>query len=502
MSHSLATAQAAAVERLSLEFLKAHDVTGEFLVTEQGFSIDFEHANRGRLAFVAEDRAWIAWNGTHWDSACAETLAESFFDELIRAILQDAIEAGPGKHRECQLERVKLASSARVRRNALALAQPKLMISRDAFDRNAEDFLNTPSGIVNLRTGELSACAPSRYLTQCTAIKYDPEAPEPKRFLELVYYLAGEDKETYDWLLRALGYTITGRVHEDLAFFLRGPGGNGKSTLLKAVAAVLGAYAHPLDIKFLTAGGDAGHSTDFAAVRGKRLVVTSEVNKGQRLSTSRMKDLTGGDLAAFRDIRESAKHAPKFVPSLKLWLYGNYDLAVPGTDEGTWRRIVKISSEHRFPQSSVRESIVAGEGEGILRVLVEAAGRWYRDGLAKRPARIAEATDAYRRSQDLLGKFFADCLVFEEAAFISKKALNDAYQQWLEEEGGDMRVGPRELSQRLAERGVSECRTKTARGWKGVRAAKPGDAPTPDVGGPTTISGFSRFKSVRERDRG
>jgi hypothetical protein len=133
--------------RLDLQFIQDRSIAGEFLMTEQGFAIEFAHACRGRLAFIAEDRSWIAWNGTHWDQSCAATLAEAYFDELIRAMLEQAMNAGDGKKREVLLERVKLASSAKLRQHALALAQPKLMISREAFDRDAEDLLNTPSGI-------------------------------------------------------------------------------------------------------------------------------------------------------------------------------------------------------------------------------------------------------------------------------------------------------------------------------------------------------------------
>jgi len=461
--------------RLDKKFIQERAVAGEFLMTEQGFAIEFAHASRGRLAYIAEDRSWIAWNGTHWDQSCAETLAEAYFDDLIRSMLEEAMKAGDGKKREVLLERVKLASSARLRRNALALAQPKLMVSREAFDRDAEDLLNTPSGIVDLRTGDLTPCNPTRMLTQCAGVEYDPKAPEPERFLELVYYLSGEDSDTYDWLLRAMGYTLTGHVREDTAFFLRGPGGNGKSTLLKALGAVLGDYAHPLDIKFLTAGNDMGHSTDFAVLRKKRLVVSSEVNKGQKVSTSRLKDLSGGDVQAPRDIKEKASHAPKFAPILKLWMYGNFDLVISGNDDGTWRRIAKVESSHKFEKSAVRESMVASEGAGILRVLVEAAGAWYREGLGAQPERVAAATLAYRKSQDLLGKFFADSLVFDttDGTRISKGQLNSMYIGWITEEGGDLRVGPRELSQRLLEHGVTEGRSPIGtreRCWNGVRA--------------------------------
>jgi hypothetical protein len=107
-------------EKLDIEFLDAHRVNGlgEFYCSEQGFAISFEHANRDRLAFVAEDRRWIAWNGTHWDTACAETLAEAFFDDLIRALLADAAIEPNAKDRDMRkacFERAHATERARSR---------------------------------------------------------------------------------------------------------------------------------------------------------------------------------------------------------------------------------------------------------------------------------------------------------------------------------------------------------------------------------------------------
>ena len=464
---------------LTIDFFES-EKSAPLMFTEQGGSLEFARACKGSIAFIAEDRRWIAWDGVRWDSSCAHTIAEMRFDDLIRAYLHAASEATDLERRKTLLERTKMLSSAAARKNALALAQSKLAVSRRQFDRDALDLLVTPSGIVDLRTGELSANDPSRMLTQCTAVPYNPDAPWPARFGALVSALAGHDFETELWLWRAIGYSLTGHVQEDAFFYLRGSGSNGKSTLLKALHAILGDYAHKLDIRFLTAGNDGYHASEFAALRGKRLVITSEVERGQKLAISRLKDLTGGDVQKHRRMREDADAAPEFDVRAKLWAAGNYDLVVHGNDEGTWRRIHKIESAHRFERSGIRDSLVKEEGEGILKAAVGAAGEWYRCGLGDSP-RVRAATEEYRRQQDLLGQFFSDCLVFEPGAFIAKDELNAEYLRWRSEEGIDHGVGPKEMAGRLAERGCSQGRKRvtlrnvksTPRGWFGVRRADP-----------------------------
>jgi putative DNA primase/helicase len=461
---------------LTAGFVRDLEIQGEFWMTEQGVSLDFAEKNVNRLRFVAEDRSWIAWTGTHWSEACAETLAERFYSELVAGTLQRAANATSDKQRDALIDRARFMGKRGMRSNALALAQPTLMISRAAFDRDADDLLNTPSGTVDLRTGSMTACDPERFLTRCTAVAYESNAPWPQRFGQIVTALAGDDAETEMWLWRAIGYTLTGRVHEDSVFYLRGSGSNGKSTLLKALAGVLGDYGHKIDIRYLTAGADQGHATEYAALRGKRLVFASEVEKGQRLAISRLKDLTGGDVQAHRGMHQNAADAPVFAPECKVWLAGNHDLAVHGTDHGTWRRIRKIESDKSFGHSSVRDSLLASEGTAILAAAVQAAGMWYAESLGITPERVEASTAAYRKSQDLLGQFFRDCLVFEPGVSMTKTAFNAAYASWLEEEGGDLRVGPREMGQRLAEHGAVADRTKVARIWKGVRARRASDS--------------------------
>jgi ABC-type ATPase involved in cell division len=46
-----------------------------------------------------------------------------------------------------------------------------------------------------------------------------------------------------DYLQRAIGYSLTGNVQEQVMFFLYGTGANGKSTFLNAILAMLGEYA-------------------------------------------------------------------------------------------------------------------------------------------------------------------------------------------------------------------------------------------------------------------
>lgn len=442
-----------------------------FRFTAQGLSLDFASYVEDRLKFVSEDRTWIAFNGRCWDMANARTIAESLWDEYLAQRLETSRRL-KGEDLTRELKAIAAIANAHSRNEALQLAQPKLAVSRDAFDRDAGHLLVTPTGTVNLKNGKLLANKPERMLTQCTSVGYVRDTPHPERFGELIEKLSGDDEETTLWLWRALGYTLTGSVHEDAVFYLRGPGGNGKSTLIKTVFEILGSYAAKLDIRVLASGSEY-HATELAHLRGARFVVSSEIEKGMKLRESVLKDLSGGEVQTPRDIQQKAKDAARWTPTCKLFLYGNHDLSVRGTDDGIWRRLNKIVSSHKFERTGLRDELVDREGEAILSWMVRAAVEWHRVGLGEQPARVRAHTEEYRREQDILGQYFTECLVFEAGAFESSSALRLSYDQWCKDRGYDYQAGPKEFEGRLRERGCIESRSPKKqgqhRGWKGVQ---------------------------------
>ena len=74
-----------------------------------------------------------------------------------------------------------------------------------------------------------------------TRTPYDPGAPAPRweAFLDRIL----PDPEVRAFVHRAIGYSITGSVGEQVLFFLHGSGANGKSTFLNVLRSVLGRYA-------------------------------------------------------------------------------------------------------------------------------------------------------------------------------------------------------------------------------------------------------------------
>jgi putative DNA primase/helicase len=91
------------------------------------------------------------------------------------------------------------------------------------------------------------------------------------------------------------GYSLTGDVREECMFFLFGSGGNGKGTLLRTVAHVMGDYACASDMATFTVGKFDRHPAEIAKLAGARMVTATETERGRTWAWSRIKELTGNE---------------------------------------------------------------------------------------------------------------------------------------------------------------------------------------------------------------
>ena len=67
-----------------------------------------------------------------------------------------------------------------------------------------------------------------------TAVNYDPKAKAPT-WEKFVARIMGHDQEMVEYLQRAVGYSLTGDVSEQVMFVAIGDGSNGKSTFLESI---------------------------------------------------------------------------------------------------------------------------------------------------------------------------------------------------------------------------------------------------------------------------
>lgn len=216
--------------------------------TEQGTAVAFADAYADALCWQ-DDLRWVAWDGTRWapDAQAEATLCMMRFTDEMMARAKAGLDGAPmgsaqAREAEAALRwAVSCRSATRIGRT-LRLAQA-LMKRHALSDFDADPWLlNTPGGMVDLRTGRMRPHDPAALCTAITHLAPAPDADAP-RYTQFLYRITGGDGELCDYLQRVAGMALVGEVYEEGITICHGPGGNGKSTLFGLWQDVLGDYA-------------------------------------------------------------------------------------------------------------------------------------------------------------------------------------------------------------------------------------------------------------------
>ena len=193
-------------------------------------------------------------------------------------------------------------------------------------------LLQTPAGVVDLRTG--AAREPDRAAMMTRSTSVAPATGEPARWLQFMREVTSGDEEVVSYLQRVLGYSLTGSTREHAMFQLIGDGGNGKSVLLNTASKIMGDYAVTAGMDTFVASRGDRHPTDLAKLDGARLVAASETTEGRAWDEARIKQLTGGDRIAARYMRQDFF---EFTPRFKLLIVANHAPVLPARIERSRR---------------------------------------------------------------------------------------------------------------------------------------------------------------------
>ena len=211
-----------------------------------------------------------------------------------------------------------------------------------------------------------------------------------------------------------------------------------------------------------------GHKEGLANIRGKRLVIASELDDGRHLAVSLIKDLTGGE-----NIRADRKyqHEIEFTPECKLWLVGNHKPVIKDTTLSIWRRVKLVPFTVTVPPDQIDEELtkkLESEYPGILAWCVKGCLDWLKHGLNE-PNIVKAATNEYREDQDILKDFIYENCFLNKSVEIYQSDLYKAYKKWCEDNDFP-HLGKRWFGERLQEKGIKSARGNANKAlWQGIR---------------------------------
>jgi putative DNA primase/helicase len=437
----------------------------EYHQTDTGNAESFILMHGNDLLYSPETGEWLIWDGTRWslDKLMAVHLRAK---ATVKAMYAELPNEPDHEKRKMLFRHITKSESERSLSAMVNLAKKHVAVSFTALDTHPH-LWNCPNGTIDLRTGELLPHNREHLITKQCSFAYDPSATSEvwERFLD---DCTGNDKEFQSFLQRAVGYSMYGDPLEHALCMIVGPGGTGKSTFINAILAVFGDYSTTADFStFLKKDrvGSNGHSDDIASLAGKRLVVSVEVEEGQKIAAAMLKQLTGGD-----NVRASHKHGRSFEykAQMTIWLVCNHAPIVSHDDDAMWRRLKRLPFEHKpeVQKKSLTAELIKA-GSAILAWAVKGCAEWYMLQELKVPDIVQRATDQYKVKSNPLGDFVADTCLLQAPGFTGSAELRAAYDGWCREAGEKTPLNRNQFAGALRELGCTTGRDGL-RGWIGI----------------------------------
>ncbi len=464
----------------------------DFPLTDGGNAERFAAHHGEDVRHCHDWKKWNVWDGARWCGDRRGAVEYRAF-QTVRAIPAEAARAPTPKRQKALRAHATASDSASAVGAMLKMARsrPELTIIADELDADPWAF-NCANGTIDLRTGVLRPHARADNITKVAPVPFDARAECP-RWTAFLSDIMGGNTELVAFLQRAVGYSLTGSVEEQVLFFLHGSGSNGKSTFLRALLELFGDYGLQTAPDLLLAKNTDAHPTAIADLFGRRIAVCQEIENGRMFAEATVKQLTGGDIVRARHMREDFW---SFNPTHKLFLAANHKPTVRGTDHAIWRRIrlvpftVTIAEDKKDPQ--LLEKLLA-ERAGILRWAVDGCLAWQRMKGLHPPKEVDDATLTYRHEQDVVGEFIEDrCDVAPHFVVQARELLRD-YRAWCEQ-NGHRELSAKGLAGQLLSRGFRNGKAQQQRCWFGLRVRLPCDPtdvrPPSDDGSEETRSFF------------
>lgn len=394
---------------------------------------------------------WMRWDGVRWqacgDEAPIEAVRQYVLERLGQVVQKMRTDTGQAGNTNA-LDGWRSMTSANRMKAVLGLT--KGIVIRDAaeFDTH-HDLLNTPGGVVDLRTGEVMPHDPNLLMTKVTKVSYKADAEHPLWSKAL----AAVPEDSVDWLKVRLGQATTGYMpDDDRMVLLSGGGKNGKTTLMNAVFSALGGYAAAVPNTLLLTGRSAGAATpEKMTIMGVRLAYIEETPEDRILDVNALKEVVGTPNITGRFLH---KNLVTFGSTHAIFLNTNYPPRVVETDEGTWRRLYRIDFPYRFRKpgeplerpedrhgdSRLRDGLAANAEalEAVLAWLVAGAMAWYAAGTLdefKVPDTVEQDTRKWRYDADLILRYLDEHVEFDPDSFVVSKDLYEHFCTWLTGQG-------------------------------------------------------------------
>lgn len=320
--------------------------------------------------------------------------------------------------------------------NTQNAAKPMLAIDVNELDKDPL-LINTPAGTVDMTKGKagIRPHDPEDFITKITTAAPGEEGAQIWKDVLDTFFCG--DSALIEYVQMTVGLAAIGKVYQEHMIIAYGGGANGKSTFWNTISRILGSYSGKISAEALTMNCKHNIKPEMAELKGKRLIIASEMKEGMRLNTATVKQLCSTD-----EIQAEKKYKDPFhfVPSHTLVLYTNHLPKVGANDDGIWRRLVVIPFNAKITENSdiknYADYLYDKAGGAIMSWIIEGAKKAIAvDFKIKEPKVVRDAIEAYRGDNDWIGQFIEECCDIEPSLNEKSGELYQAYRAYCMQNG-------------------------------------------------------------------
>lgn len=252
----------------------------------------FRDAHNGLLRYSFEAKKWFYYNGKFWTRDFAG-VSERCVDKVIENMSKEKLFVPDSMQEDEAIEmfqkHIKRSRNANGRDNMVKVARKFNPVLYSDFDKD-NNAINLKNGWFDLEKNTLNEHDKEKMFSKMAGIEYVEKArcEKWKSFMNEIFM---GDKELIKFVQKALGYSITTSVSEQVIFILKGDGSNGKSVFLKIISHLLGDYAKNIQPEALTSSkfNNGSAVQQISTLENARFVTTQETDQGTFFNESLIK---------------------------------------------------------------------------------------------------------------------------------------------------------------------------------------------------------------------
>lgn len=334
-------------------------------------------------------------------------------------------------------------------KNSIMKECREVFYDRNFLKRLGKDkyLLALQNGVYDCKNHIFRDGKPEDYIAFQMPIKYvqftdlDAWVIETNTFFEKVI----PDISIREYFLDRLAELLVGGNKRKHLYFWTGRGNNGKSVMKSLVQRMFGAYFIDIPNSVLVGAKpkSGGACPELArSDRGVRVAFTQEPNKKDLINTGASKEYSGNDTFYVRTLFEKGG---EIDPLFKLIMITNDLPGVTANDPAYWARVRVLPFESTFTdnppaddeeQYRTKTFLKDDNFEEKINDMLEPLFWMLTQRLPKikrviyEPKKVKDATDKYRRSQDVYAQFIDERLMVDDSKSINISEFYVTFRDW------------------------------------------------------------------------